>query len=263
MHVTQRSNEAVDQQPHARPPRNRKLDRPTDPKTMQLLSAFPNHNIQYVNGTVMIPVPPEDAKALGLRVPESRNSSVGSNSTTSRSSTRPSGSRTVRKSSNDVKRSSKATRKPQDPKEERKTQRTVASEKLSNFHAKLERGLKSISCRTKTRRKDGSETSRTSDRSSKLSPPLNGADRSSRRNPSTCQEDKSDKIRAEPSSKSMRQLFSMADSWSSDSMISHSDNCACCHNREPCPLHGTDRVEETRTSVENHGSTDPGTNWRG
>ncbi|XP_043258438.1 uncharacterized protein LOC122400828 [Colletes gigas] len=242
MHVAQRSNEAVDQQPHARPPRNRKLERP------------------------------EDAKALGLRIPESRNSSVGSNSTTSRNSARPSGSRAVRKLSNDVKRSSKelkqprntdtkATKKPQDPKEERKTQRTVASERLSNFHAKLERGLKSISYRTKTRRKDGSETSKASDRSSKLSPPLDRVDRSSG-SPSSCQ-DKSDKIRADPSSKSMRQLFSMADSWSSDSMISHSDNCACCYNREPCPFHGTDRVEETRTSVEDHGSTDPGTNWRG
>ncbi|XP_025602842.2 uncharacterized protein LOC112695031 [Athalia rosae] len=41
--------------------------------------------------------------------------------------------------------------------------------------------------------------------------------------------DKSDRL-PDPSSKSMRQLYSMSDSWSTDSIISHSDSCPCCHH---------------------------------
>ncbi|XP_015189832.1 PREDICTED: uncharacterized protein LOC107073651 [Polistes dominula] len=50
--------------------------------------------------------------------------------------------------------------------------------------------------------------------------------------------DRSDKLGQESSSKSMRQLFSIADSWSSDSLVSHSDSCTCCHKKELCPIHG-------------------------
>ncbi|XP_054006459.1 uncharacterized protein LOC128891184 [Hylaeus anthracinus] len=258
MHVNQTPNKAPDQLAPQRLPRSRRLDRPVDPKAVQLLAAFPNHNIQLVNGTVMIPIPQEDARALGLRVPgiqESRNSSLGSSSTSSRNSGCPSSSKALGKRSNDGRKSSKdlkhrrnvdtnATKKLQDLKEERRNQRTV--EKLSNFHAKLERGLKNISYKTKTRRKVGSETTKTCDQSRLNPTALSGAARSlaggKSRNSPLCQEDKFHKLEKQPSSRSMRQLFSMADSWSSDSVTSGSDNCACCHSQEPCPLHGFDFV---------------------
>lgn len=58
-----------------------------------------------------------------------------------------------------------------------------------------------------------------------------------RRKPMAKELDKSDKLGQETSSKSMRQLFSIADSWSSDSVVSHSDSCTCCHDNESCPVH--------------------------
>ncbi|XP_047344118.1 uncharacterized protein LOC124946837 [Vespa velutina] len=61
-----------------------------------------------------------------------------------------------------------------------------------------------------------------------------------RKKPTAKELDKSDKlIGQEASSKSMRQLFSIADSWSSDSVISHSDSCTCCHNEESSPVRET------------------------
>ncbi|XP_046739934.1 uncharacterized protein LOC124407647 [Diprion similis] len=57
------------------------------------------------------------------------------------------------------------------------------------------------------------------------------------------QDDKADKP-LDPSSKSMRQLYSMADSWSSDSVTSHSDICSCCHNNEFCPIHGKANITQ-------------------
>lgn len=236
---------------------NRRLDRPGDLRVMQILSAFPSNKIQLLNGTIMIPIPPEDARALGLRVPGSENSSIGSSTPSSRSSAHSSTPSTrgkrlnndVNKSSKDLKRQRNVdvngTKRPPDSKQERKVQRTAASEKLSNFHAKLERGLRSISNRTKIRRKVDSETAKVIKLPCNLSPvPFSGTDGpslgSSFRKNLSCQEEKSDKLGKESSSKSMRQLFSMADSWSNDSMISHSDSCACCHSREPCPLHRTD-----------------------
>lgn len=65
-----------------------------------------------------------------------------------------------------------------------------------------------------------------------------------RRKPAAKELDKSDKLGQEASSKSMRQLFSVADSWSSDSVVSHSDSCTCCHKKEQCPVHGTNSIAD-------------------
>ncbi|XP_016917395.1 uncharacterized protein LOC108001072 [Apis cerana] len=194
---------------------------------------------------------PEDAKTLGLRVPDSENFSAKSNSSSSKSSAHLSNTKYVGKRSNDDTRSKKdvkrhrnvdvsvkATKKQPDLKQERKAQRTPTLERLSNLHAKLERGLKNISNRTKTRSKVGPDSAKES--SNLNSTTIRGYGRSSGRSLKKNSASQEDKLRKESSSKCTKQLFSMADSWSSDSIISHSDNCACCHSREPCPFHGSE-----------------------
>ncbi|XP_043804072.1 uncharacterized protein LOC122720973 [Apis laboriosa] len=194
---------------------------------------------------------PEDAKTLGLRVPDSESFSAKSNSSSSKSSAHLSNTKYVGKRSNDDTRSKKdvkrhrnvdvnvkATKKQPDLKQERKAQRTPTLERLSNLHAKLERGLKNISNRTKTRSKVGPESAKES--SNLNSTTIRGYGRSSGRSLKKNSTSQEDKLRKESSSKCTKQLFSMADSWSSDSIVSHSDNCACCHSREPCPFHGSE-----------------------
>lgn len=161
MHVNRRNDNVSDHPPPRS--RNRHLDRPRDLKAMQLISTYPDRNVQIVNNTMMIPLPPEDARALGLRVPETENSSIGSRSTSSRNSAGP--SRTTRNCSNENLERHQTTvdAKPVNKllKEKRKTQRNLVSGKLSNIHARLERALKSIPGRTKTGRKVGSKTAKT------------------------------------------------------------------------------------------------------
>ena len=215
----------------------RRLSRPADAKLAQLLSAYPeNENVKVLNGVTMIPVPPEDARALGLRVPDESNATG--------SSAHLSTSKSLKKRSNDdnnndgsiewrdVKRCQNANARREErsrklakhPKKERKAQRTtVAMDKLCSLQARLERGLRSISNKTKTRPKVRADATKDLD-----SP-------RSRNDPSCSREDKR---RREPSSVSTKQLFSLTESWSSDSVVSRSDNCACCHGQEhPCPLH--------------------------
>lgn len=251
MHDNQNSDKNIHHLLPPRPPGNRRLDRPGDLKVMEFLSAYPNNNFELVNGTMMIPIPPEDAKALGLRIPGSKEFSIGSASQCSGSSASTSKSTGKRhsidddKSHRDAKRHRnvdiKATKKLANLKKEQKSQRTAASEKLSNFHAKLERGLRSISNRTRARRKVNPETS---DVSPAAFSGINNSptSSSSRKNSLSCQE-KLYKLGKESSSKSMKQLFSMAGSWSNDSVVSHSDSCACCHGREPCPFHDNNAVD--------------------
>nr|KAF7435986.1 hypothetical protein H0235_004177 [Vespula pensylvanica] len=74
-----------------------------------------------------------------------------------------------------------------------------------------------------------------------------GESTTTRRKPVAKELDKSDKLGQEASSKSMRQLFSVADSWSSDSVVSHSDSCTCCHKKEQCP---DSELQELRETIE-------------
>ncbi|XP_076232861.1 uncharacterized protein LOC143178213 [Calliopsis andreniformis] len=259
MQSNQSSDKTINQLLPPRPPPSRRLDRPGDLKAMQLLSAYPNNNIKLVNGMLMIPIPPEDAKALGLRVPTSDDYSLRSCSTTSRSSSYSSkivGKRLIAedKSNKDLKHHRnvdvKTTQKVTDLKQEQKSQRSSpTSEKLSSFHAKLERGLRSISNKTKARRKVDPETAKAFDLPSNFSPAAfsgtnnNSTAKGLKKSPLSCQEGKSGRHGKELHSKSMKQLFSMTGSWSNDSMISHSDSCACCHGREPCPFHDNDPLD--------------------
>ncbi|XP_076755206.1 uncharacterized protein LOC143425990 [Xylocopa sonorina] len=197
---------------------------------------------------------PEDAKALDLRVPDSENASLKSNSTSSRNSARLSVSKYVRKRPNDDSRTkrdvkrhpdaeTKATTKLLDPQEERKASGGAALGTLGNLQTKLGRGLKSISNKSKARAMARLETKKGLNSSAGLNPSsLGGARRLSiggkkaRRNSLSSEEGKTGKAKKE--SKSTKQLFSTSESWSNDSVVSHSDNCACCHSREPCPFHG-------------------------
>lgn len=251
MQASQNFDKTVDRLLPPKPHRNQRLYRPGDLKIMQLLSVYPDNKIEVLNGMIMIPIPAEDAKTLGLRVPDSENFSAKSNSSSSKSSAHLSNTKYVGKRSNDDTRSKKdvkrhrnvdvsvkATKKQPDLKQERKAQRTPTLERLSNLHAKLERGLKNISNRTKTRSKVGPDSAKES--SNLNSTTIRGYGRSSGRSLKKNSASQEDKLRKESSSKCTKQLFSMADSWSSDSIISHSDNCACCHSREPCPFHGSE-----------------------
>lgn len=250
MQASQNFDKAVDRLLPPKPHRNQRLYRPGDLKIMQLLSVYPDNKIEVLNGMIMIPIPAEDAKTLGLRVPDSESFSSKSNSS-SNSKSSAHLSKYVGKRSNDDTRSKKdvkrhrnvdvsvkATKKQPDLKQERKAQRTPTLERLSNLHAKLERGLKNISNRTKTRSKIGTDSAKES--SNLNSATLRGYGRSSGRSLKKNSASQEDKLRKESSSKCTKQLFSMADSWSSDSIVSHSDNCACCHSREPCPFHGSE-----------------------
>lgn len=197
---------------------------------------------------------PEDAKALGLRVPpDADNFSMKSNSTSSKSSAQLSSSRSRRKRSNDDTKSKrdqkrhhningvKLTKKLLDLKQEQKSQRAPTLERFTNFQARLERGLKNISNKTKARPKANSNGGKDSDNSHPNAPRrrLSGAGRQ-RKGSTSSQDEKPGKLRKEPSTKSTKQLFSTAESWSNDSVVSHSDNCDCCHSREPCPFHGSE-----------------------
>ncbi|XP_048260188.1 uncharacterized protein LOC105667133 [Bombus terrestris] len=256
MHANRNLDQTINRSQFPKSPPNQRLNRPGDLKIMQLLSAYPDNKIKLLNGLTMIPIPAEDAKALGLRVPDS--DSFKSNSTSFKGPARLSSPKSSRKRSNDdsklkkdVKRHRnmdvKTSKKLPDLKQEQKAQRTATLETLSILHAKLERGLKNISNRTKARPKFHPDTPRDSDTPANSSPTtIRTSGRKStiggklRKKSSTSQGNKPDKLRKESSSKSTKQLFSMAESWSSDSVVSHSDNCACCHSREPCPFHGSD-----------------------
>ena len=233
----------------------RRVSRPADAKLAQL-SAYPENKVKVLT---IIPVPSENARALDLRVPE-EESSDGLKS--NRSSARLSISRSskVKKRSNDdnefttrdvkryqnvdVRREERSRKLAKSPKEERKgTQRIATMDKLSSLQAKLERGLRNISNKTKARAKVRSDAPKDFSGSSNMSPIARGSGRpisTMRKNPSSSREDK----RRESSSVSTKQLFSLTESWSSDSVISRSDNCACCHSQEPCPLHGSDIFHE-------------------
>ncbi|XP_029033120.1 uncharacterized protein LOC114871425 [Osmia bicornis bicornis] len=245
MQANQSSDKTVDRLIPPASHRPRRLDRPGDLKIKQLLSTFPDNEIQLLNGTLMIPVSAEDARSLGLRIPDLDSFSVDSNSTSSKASALSSVKSAKRsneednKSRKDVKRQrnadGKGVKRRQDGKQERKAQRTATIERLSNFHAKLGRGLRSISNRTRPRQKLRSEIVKENDDKSNA----DGSARSSIggrfKRKLNNRDKKSDGLKKD--SMTMKQLFSMAESWSSDSMVSDSDNCACCHTKEPCPLH--------------------------
>ncbi|XP_031834330.1 uncharacterized protein LOC116427744 [Nomia melanderi] len=239
---------------------NRRLNRPADLKATKMLSALSNGNAQLVNRTIMIPIPLEAAKVLGLRVPELENSSTGSNSSPSKSSTVSPVSKITKKRSNDANQSDKsakrhrnmevkATKKLRDLNEEQSSDGAQPTKNLSSFHAKLKKGLKNISYKRTYRRND-SEDAKVPESSFRLSPvALNESNQSSingrlRKNVSNYRKNLADRLEEDSNTKSMKQLFSMADSWSNDSMISHSDSCPCCHNRELRHFHTTDFVDD-------------------
>nr|XP_012136816.1 PREDICTED: uncharacterized protein LOC105662018 [Megachile rotundata] len=177
--------------------------RPSDQR--KLLS---DKQIQSVNGKI--------PASRSHRVSDSDSYSIESKSTSSKGSALSGKSlkRSTNEDSKDVKRQRNVDTSGSG--KDRKAQRTATMERLSNFHAKLGRGLKSISDRARPRQKIR---------------PENGA----RRFKVNGREEKSDELKKD--SMTMKQLFSTTESWSSDSVVSESDNCACCHKKEPCPLH--------------------------
>lgn len=123
--------------------------------------------------------------------------------------------------------------------------KTIAKTFMRNYNCELERELRSISHKPSPNVK------------SRLEPNKNllpvtlvnaggalgiGGLRAADKNNIARHDDKSDKPQ-DPSAKSMRQLYSMADSWSTDSVVSHSESCPCCHNNEPCPIHRKPNTE--------------------
>ncbi|XP_076303470.1 uncharacterized protein LOC143221804 [Lasioglossum baleicum] len=255
-------NKPIKQQLLPRMSRNRRLCRPADLQAAQVMSILSDNNAQLVNDTIMIPIPPEDAKALGLRIPESGNSSIRSNSSSSRNASLSSGAKIAGERSNDSSRSNKILRNPrnvevvkptkklQGLKENESSEREQATKKLSSFQARLKKGLKKISYK-KGHQIDDLEATPECSQKSDLPSVLKGSNRSSigsgklKKNLSNCQEDKADKVKKESGSMSMRQLFNIADSWSTDSIFSHSDSCPCCHNREIRRPRATDFAADT------------------
>ncbi|XP_033333637.2 uncharacterized protein LOC117224642 [Megalopta genalis] len=251
--------------PSTKLPPRRKLDRPGDSMSSRLISAWFDNDARLVNRTIMIPIPPEDAKVLGLRIPDSENSSsLESNSSSSKNSTVPSGSRTDGKYANDAGRSSrvlgrrrnadvKATKRLQDSKrEEEANEREQAMKKLNGIHAKLKRGLRSMSYK-KTNRLDDSEVPKAPECSHNVGPAaaLKGGNHRPaisskfKKSLSNSRKDETREDKKESNAaKSMRQLFSVASSWSTDSIVSHSDNCPCCHSREIRRPRGADVVRD-------------------
>lgn len=132
-------------------------------------------------------------------------------------------------------------------------------ENPKSFQARLERGLKSLTNKTAEYRR-GKLKSSGKTVSSKLTDVERTVAVGASENTSTsvdgeqCEEDTGDKMRTKPSSRSMRELFSMADSWSSDSVASHSDSCTCCsiaksnRRQPPCPVHGASSSFEKKFS---------------
>ncbi|XP_012287049.1 uncharacterized protein LOC105703318 [Orussus abietinus] len=237
--------------------RDRRLPRPGDSarsKLAQILGI--GKIIPDPNFAMVIPIPSEDARVLGLKIPEEHPSKRIPNSSgrppscsskSSASSNQPKGekSQEVKGAFSPVSGSALQRSKLQSFKEGRPI------ESPKGFQAKLERGLRNISNRT------GSLTRKTKIEGKKnlfpwLLTSAGGAPR-----PTSCKEEKPVESQevpevldqdtadrsTEPDSKSMRHLFSMADSWSSDSVVSHSDNCSCCHGTEKCPLHGKINLE--------------------
>lgn len=221
---------------------NRRLDRPDSEMGNNLFPSGRNTFQFKKSFPVVIPIPPEDAKALGLRVPNAEKPSVNSHPGSSKDAASFPGSKSPSKSPKSGKASSekmkratvhsKMKKEAQDSRHDKKrTYRNIATESPQSFHRKLEHGLKSLSDGAQKRRKIGSQSENNSEGSGKSATP---------------EENRSDKLKKDSSNKSMRQLFSMAGSWSSDSVASHSDSCACCHNRESCPLHGSSFFNDTR-----------------
>ena len=135
------------------------------------------------------------------------------------------------------------------------------SKNPKSFQARLERGLKSLSTKTaayrKAKIKSGSSGKSMDSGLTNVDVKLygTGGNAGVKKNNVTkiisgtcCEEDMADKMRMKTSTKSMKQLFSKAASWSSDSVASHSESCTCCaandnatnekRQQPPCPVHG-------------------------
>ena len=163
---------------------------------------------------IMIPIPSNDAKILGLKIPEesssTRKASESSSKTTSGS---------------------------------KETQKIIIDKTVENprsFHATVECGLKVLA----NRNARSANVSNIQPNKKLLASILGNAGgtitigrlkQKSRK--CTNESDTSDRLSQETNSKSIKQLFSVADSWSSDSVMSLSDDCTCCHAANTCPLH--------------------------
>ncbi|XP_015599292.1 uncharacterized protein LOC107269678 [Cephus cinctus] len=183
--------------------KGRRLDRPgqVNDNARLLMSEHQGEILPNSKFPIIIPIPPQDARALGLRIPERDSVTRDTGRMNSKNSKLP-------------------------------------PESSRSFQAKLERGLRSLTSRN-TDRKSNLEQHRNllpsflTNAGGNLG--IGNAARSIKKSNELV--DSSDKP-SDPGSKSMRQLYSMADSWSSDSVTSHSDSCTCCHGKEACPIHG-------------------------
>lgn len=218
--------------------KERKLPRPGD------LNASLNDFIPgldkislYSNIPFLIPISPKDAKALGLKIPEASSSKNPSSGTSSKSSTT---SKETHKSSIG-KKVSKESKDSKNLKYLKKGKKQFVGNPRS-FHATVKHSLKNLASRTARSIHISSVQSKKKKNLSSVITSPGGMSAVGRlkqtRSKAVNESDTSDRLSKEPSSKSMRQLFSMAESWSNNSITSPSDSCTCCHTSNPCPLHG-------------------------
>ena len=211
--------------------KDRKLPRPGD-LNVPLNDFLPGLDkiALYSNVPFLIPIPPKDAKALGLKIPEASSSKKHSFETSSKETP----------NSSIAKNSSKESKDSKNQNNSKKVKKSSVGNPRS-FHATVEHSLKNLASRTARSIHISSIQSKKKKNLASVIANAGGTNhigRLKRPKPKAANEsDTSDRLSKEPSSKSMRQLFSMAESWSSDSITSRSDSCTCCHTSDPCPLH--------------------------
>lgn len=255
---------------------NRRLERPKNIEKSVYDSWLKRGNGIIQNGIfpTMIPIPPEDARILGLRIPGSETATKNNEKRTKKNTedcrtkgessehhsfiekqvkqgrkmNENSDSRGNRISVQNLNKTAKKDSKLKSTRENGALQK----ENLKSFQARLERGLKTITNKTagyrKGKSKSDSSGKNVTSQSTKIDPivpdQVGKVEEIVNATSLKSEKDIGDKISTKTSAKSMRQLFSMADSWSSDSVASHSNSCTCCvvkdtnRRQPPCPVHG-------------------------
>ncbi|XP_051155311.1 uncharacterized protein LOC127277908 [Leptopilina boulardi] len=227
--------------------KSRKLPRPSDlkPSLNDFLPGLKNISLNS-NFPVLIPIPPKDAKALGLKIPEA-SSSLKKNFSNSSSKSNTSKESCCSSSKEDPKTLiGKNNLKELENFKDSKNAKDLAKK----THKTIAKNPKSLEDTGKRSLKNLSSKNTHSIHLSTNKNITTGIVRNNGGNiaigklkhamPQGVNEsDTSDRHSKEPNSNSMRQLYSISDSWSSDSVTSQSDSCICCQASNLCPIHGS------------------------
>lgn len=244
----------MDQKKRPTESKSRKLPRPSDLKS-SLNNFLPGIENISANSKfpVLIPIPSKDAKALGLKIPEASSLLKKKLSSKCNSTSKGGGSRGSCCSSSSSRSSSCS---KEDPKTLigknylKELENYKDSRNSKDFTRKIHKTIvKNPRSLEDTGRRSLKNLSSRNTRSIHLAPNKNftnaivrnivGVARMKQAKLGNFNEpDTSDRHSREPNADSMRQLYSISDSWSSDSVASESDNCTCCHASNPCPIHG-------------------------